>query len=306
MLLGEKGRGVATIVTLVNVTRIYNSVSAIAFSRRSLEIAKNFSLRREAFGKPLVEHPLHLHTLAKLEVEVRGCVAMTLDITFLMGCAETGQATPSQTLLLRFLTPVVKLYTGKRAVTVTSEALEVLGGTGYMEDSGMPRLLRNAQVLPIWEGTTNVLSLDVLRVLRRQPQAFAAFIKEVQQVFSRPVSGSSEVASVLSACAQVILNHELPAVQKYAAKMGQMEPEFAETGSREFAFSIGFLYGAKCLFEHALWSDANALLNAQVAHDWIMHSKSGFLGGLAHCDEKRRQADHLIVVGTTGAFHSRL
>ena len=101
-----------------------------------------------------------------------------MQVTFysisLLGRSECGKLSSQEGLLVRILMPLIKLYTAKAAVRGISEALEALGGTGYLEDSGMPRLLRDAQVLPIWEGTTNVLSLDVFRVLAKTPEAFNA------------------------------------------------------------------------------------------------------------------------------------
>ncbi len=98
----------------------------------------------------------------------------------LQGREETGEATAPERALLRLLTPLVKLSTGKQAVAVASEALECFGGAGYVEDTGLPRLLRDAQVLPIWEGTTNVLSLDVLRAIARG-EALPALLADVER-----------------------------------------------------------------------------------------------------------------------------
>jgi hypothetical protein len=95
----------------------------------------------------------------------------------LLGRQETGEATKDELALLRLLIPVAKLYTAKQAVAVASEAVEAFGGAGYIEDTGIPRLLRDAQVLSIWEGTTNVLSLDVLRAIEKT-NALEAFLSD--------------------------------------------------------------------------------------------------------------------------------
>ncbi|TNN43269.1 Acyl-CoA dehydrogenase family member 11 [Liparis tanakae] len=153
--LSEKGRGVASIANMLTITRIHNSLS------------RDYASRRSAFGKLLKDHPLHLQTLARMEVETRGAFLLVMDVCRLLGREESGVATRRDAHLLRLLTPVAKLYTGKQAVAVVSEGLESFGGQGYMEDTGLPALLRDAQVLSIWEGTTNVLSLDVLRCVAR-------------------------------------------------------------------------------------------------------------------------------------------
>ncbi|HET7621140.1 MAG TPA: acyl-CoA dehydrogenase family protein, partial [Gemmatimonadaceae bacterium] len=165
-LVGEEGRGVRTIATLFNVTRIYNACASVAGMRRAVALARDYAQRRVAFGRPLSEHPLHLETLAEMQVETEAALHIVFRSVELMGRAECGDASERDEALLRVLTPVVKLYTAKQAIAVASEALEAFGGAGYIEDTGLPRLLRDAQVLSIWEGTTNVLSLDVLRAIQ--------------------------------------------------------------------------------------------------------------------------------------------
>src|SRR4029078_6778154 len=106
-------------------------------------------------------------TLASLEAEYEGAFLLTFRAVELLGKDENGELEEHEAALLRLLPPIVKLTTAKQAVAVASEVLESFGGAGYIEDTGLPRLLRDAQVLPIWEGTTNVLSLDLLRALAR-------------------------------------------------------------------------------------------------------------------------------------------
>lgn len=161
--LGEVGRGVATIATMLNVTRFYNAVSSVSGMARATFMAKDYASRRSAFGKRLIEHPLHRRTLADLEAETAAALAMCFELADLLGKHEAETATDAERARLRGLIPIAKLTLGKQAVWVASEALECFGGAGYIEDTGLPRLLRDAQVLSIWEGTTNVLSLDVLR-----------------------------------------------------------------------------------------------------------------------------------------------
>ena len=165
--MGESGRGVATIATVLNVTRLYNSCCAASTLARALQLARDYAGRREAFGRRLLDHPLHAETLEWLATEHAGALHLTLRAAELMGREETGAASEEERALLRLLTPLTKALTGKQAVAGVSEALECFGGAGYVEDTGLPRLLRDAQVLPIWEGTTNVLALDFLRAIAR-------------------------------------------------------------------------------------------------------------------------------------------
>src|SRR6266566_1450366 len=179
-LVGGAGDGIRKIATLFNVTRVYNAVAAVAGMRRAVALASDYARRRRAFGKPLIEHPLHVETLADMRLELRAAFLLAFRVVELLGKDECGDATESESQLLRFLIPVAKLYTAKQAIAVASEALEAFGGAGYVEDTGIPRLLRDAQVLSIWEGTTNILSLDALRAMQRDG-ALAAWTTDVRR-----------------------------------------------------------------------------------------------------------------------------
>ena len=161
------GEGVKKIAGVLNITRIYNSICALGHMRRCLDLAQDYSRKRIAFGRPLSEHPLHAETLRELEEDFAKSFRLCFFVVGLLGKEECGLATADEKILLRVLTPVVKLYTGKKVVAIASEVVEIFGGAGYVEDTGIPRLLREAQVFPIWEGTTNVLSLDMLRAFEK-------------------------------------------------------------------------------------------------------------------------------------------
>ncbi len=162
ILVGAPANGTRAIEPMLAVTRLWNSVCAVSFMRRGLALARSYAANRTAFGQPLAQLPLHADTLAALEAETWGAFLMTFLLVELNGRQEAGEIDGEQLALLRLLTPLTKLVTGKQAVAVLSEVLESFGGAGYVEDTGLPQLLRDAQVLPIWEGTTNVLALDAL------------------------------------------------------------------------------------------------------------------------------------------------
>ncbi len=150
-LVGEAMNGTRAIEPMLGVTRMWNSVCAIASMRRGLALARSYAAHREAFGQPLADKPLHADTLAALEAETWGAFLMTFLLVELHGRLEAGEIDEGQRALLRLLTPLTKLVTGKQAVAVTSEVIEAFGGAGYVEDTGLPQLLRDAQVLPIWQ-----------------------------------------------------------------------------------------------------------------------------------------------------------
>jgi len=150
---------------MMNLSRLYNAVASCAVIGRAIHEARWYAERRRAFGKPVVEHPLAQETLLDLEAEHLGALLMTFEAVDALRRADAGDDTAAR--LLRVLTPVVKAVTGKLAVPCVSEAMELVGGNGYIEEWPLARLLRDAQVLPIWEGTTNILVLDALRVVRK-------------------------------------------------------------------------------------------------------------------------------------------
>jgi hypothetical protein len=132
---------------------------------RAISLARDYATRRSAFGTRLIEQPLHARTLADMQAEFEAAFSLTFFVAELLGRTERGEGEAHEGALLRLLTPLAKLWTAKVSIRVVSEALECFGGAGYIEDTGLPQLLRDAQVYAIWEGTTNVLSLDMLRAI---------------------------------------------------------------------------------------------------------------------------------------------
>ena len=157
-------RGVAAIAPMLNLTRTWNAVTACTLMRRGIALATSYARRRTAFGRTLIEQPLHRQTMAALDADYAAAGSATLAMVAELGRVEHGHHDASPELL-RLLTPMVKLGTARDAVAAASETLECFGGAGYIEDTGLPMLLRDVQVLSIWEGTTNVLALDLLRAL---------------------------------------------------------------------------------------------------------------------------------------------
>ena len=179
-LIGEPGRGVANISGMLNVTRLYNAIASASGMHRACALARDYASRRVAFGKRLSDLPLHAATLADMEADTAAALALVIECASLLGRSEAGVASEDERRRLRALIPLAKLTTAKQAVATASEALECFGGAGYIEDTGLPRLLRDAQVLSIWEGTTNVLSLDVLRA-EAKDGSFSAVLKDLSQ-----------------------------------------------------------------------------------------------------------------------------
>ena len=180
-LVGAAERGFAQMTAMLNITRLHNAVTAAATMRRACTLAAAYAGQREAFGRTLNHQPLHQEVLGEMTAQADGALYLTMRMAQLLGRIETGEAATDEAALFRLGIALAKLYTAKQAVAVVSEAIECFGGQGYMEDTGLPRLLRDAQVLPIWEGTTSVLSLDALRVLRR-PESLDAISAELHRL----------------------------------------------------------------------------------------------------------------------------
>jgi acyl-CoA dehydrogenase len=161
-LLGGPGAGFKMMLDMVNLSRLYNATVAVGVLNRALEEVTYFAQRRTAFGKPLTGHRMHMETLADQWAIYLGNLALV------MACAQSLDAYDShgdkEALgRVRLLTPLAKRHTGRTVVDGVSMCLELMGGQAYIEDTGMPRLLRDAQVLPIWEGTSHMQMWDVQR-----------------------------------------------------------------------------------------------------------------------------------------------
>lgn len=265
-LVKEATDGVRNIAPLLNITRLWNGVSAVALMRRGLALATDYACRRVAFGAPLSEKPLHMDTLAGLEAEAEAAFHLAFYVTELTGRAETGELSEDDALLLRLLTPVMKLTTGKQAVMVASEVLEAFGGEGYVEDTGLPQLLRDAQVLPIWEGTTNVLSLDTLRALGSvrtpasrggdgaQDSSNAPASSDAFQAFKAQVTLCLESARDRRLADPVrITRSGIDHAERWLSQTGQ-DPTALEAGARRFAMTLGRTMESALLIRHAQWS----------------------------------------------------
>jgi putative acyl-CoA dehydrogenase len=175
-LVGEEGRGVRTIIEMVNHTRLDCILGSTAIMRQGVAQASWHATHRSAFGALLAEQPLMANVLADLAIESEAATASALRLARAYDAPEEDE---HERLVQRILTPVVKYWTCKRAPQHAAEALECLGGNGFVEESIMPRLFRQSPVNGVWEGSGNVICLDVLRALSREPGSLEAFWSEL-------------------------------------------------------------------------------------------------------------------------------
>ncbi|MCZ4610761.1 acyl-CoA dehydrogenase family protein [Streptomyces sp. Lzd4kr] len=174
--VGEEGRGVRTIIEMVAATRLDCVLGSAGLMRQAVAQAIHHCDHREAFGGRLVDKPLMRNVLADLALESEAATTLALRLA---AAYDTGGE--QEKALLRIAVPAAKYWVTKRCAPVTVEAAECLGGNGYVEESGMPRLVRESPLNSIWEGAGNVQALDVLRALQREPAALDAYLREVGQ-----------------------------------------------------------------------------------------------------------------------------
>lgn len=238
--------GIRQIVPMLTMTRTWNSVCAASFMRRGVALARDYARRREAFGRPLARQPLHVQTLAGMQAEYEAAFQLCFELIHLLGRVEHGDGDDDTRALLRLMTALTKLTTGKQAVAVSTEAIECFGGAGYVEDTGLPAIVRDAQVLPIWEGTTNVLSLELLKacgdgaplaVLRRRIAACARACRDDRLAAAVSIAGTAADRAL--------------AWYRSAADSGRGA---LEANGRGFALTLGRATALALMCEHAQWS----------------------------------------------------
>ncbi|XP_050762830.1 LOW QUALITY PROTEIN: acyl-CoA dehydrogenase family member 11-like [Gymnogyps californianus] len=285
-LTSAEGHGVASISNVLNITWIHNVIGAVASMRRVISLSREYARSRVAFGKLLQDHPLHMQTIAWMEVQMRGAFLLLMEIVRLLGLVETNTASEQDQLLLRLLIPVAKLYTGKQASAGVVETMESFGGQGYMEDTGLPVVVHDTLVPSIWEGTTNILSLDVLQSLTEsQGQAMAGFFSTVQVLSLQdlcPTTGCFGESSVstwysVALCSLKVRPQEktgagfercetgtrreanaIGSLAQFTQAAGSKGAATVELAARGFSYTLARIYAGTLLIEHAAWPDASS------------------------------------------------
>ncbi|MYR88428.1 DNA alkylation response protein, partial [Streptomyces sp. SID685] len=242
-LVGPEGRGVKTIIEMVNCTRLDCVMSSATLMRKTLVEAGHHARHRSAFGARLIEQPLMRNVLADLALESEAATTLTLRLAGAADRAVRGDA--EEHAFRRIATAVGKYWVTKRGPAFTAEALECLGGNGYVEDSGMPRHYREAPLLSIWEGSGNVNALDVLRALGREQGAADALFAELALAGGADARLDSAVAALRS---------ELPRADQLSA--------------RRLVERMALALQASLLVRHAPRPVADAFCATRLAGDW--------------------------------------
>ncbi|RVW10599.1 DNA alkylation response protein [Prescottella agglutinans] len=199
--VGDEGRGVPTIIEMVNMTRLDCTIGTATGMRVGVTQAAHHAVHRSAFGAHLIDQPLMRNVLADLAVESEAATTVALWLAALTDRAGAGD--PQAATLRRIALAVSKYYVCKRGPIHAAESLECLGGNGYVEESRMPRLYREAPLLSVWEGSGNVAALDVLRAMARRPDTVEAFFDELDDSAGADARLDAAVAALKASFADV-------------------------------------------------------------------------------------------------------
>jgi len=179
-VVGDQNKGIYYMLEALNLSRICNAVASIGIMRRGFLEAKHYVSNRYAFGKPLTQYPMIQDTLGKYAAKLHVEVATIFDLIQLYDKVTSGQGTEQDIIMNRLYIAIMKKETAEQAVHYASEAIELHGGNGYIEDFVTPRLLRDAQVLTVWEGTANILALELIRLVDKY-RAHELFVQEMSE-----------------------------------------------------------------------------------------------------------------------------
>jgi acyl-CoA dehydrogenase len=225
-LVGTEGQGFKIMTDMINLSRLYNSVSAIGLTRRALVESYHFLCHRTTFGTNALEHALIRHKLWELGSKYLAHFYLTFHTIQVLDKADNHH--PKYIELIRLLTPMLKKATAQNAVYSIRECMELMGGLGYIEDGIMPRLMRDAMVLPIWEGAGNIMTLDMLR---------AIFKSEGLSILN------DEISSIYNAhnCKHFVDTHLQP-IMELAKKLPNLPPNICEVTAHHVFEQLSLLY----------------------------------------------------------------
>lgn len=241
-LINEEGRGVATIIEMVSHTRLDCALSSAGLMRQALTQALHHVQYRSAFKKRLIEHDLMRNVLCDLALESEAATVLTMRLA---RAYDAGQSDKREDLFRRIATAVAKYWICKRAPSHVYECLETLGGNGYVEESLMPRLYREAPVNSVWEGSGNVICLDVLRALTNEPETAVVLLDEIKQI-----AGQSKELDAQIAQAESLVTRK------------------SEREARQMVEQLAVLLQAKLLIESAPSPVSDAFIDSRIKGGW--------------------------------------
>eukprot|EP00127_Corallochytrium_limacisporum_P007003 Clim_evm11s240 gene=Clim_evmTU11s240 len=281
--LSERGQGIQAISDMLNVTRVHNSIGGVAGQRHHLQLVLDYAQRRTAFGSRLIDNPMHMHVLDVIQADSTADMHFCFNLGRMMGLHQEKKINSRDALALRTLTAVLKLSAAKNAVRNHQELLECFGGNGYIEDTGIPTIIRNAHVLPLWEGTTNILALDLLRVEQKSGgkalKNVAAICRDVLNIGALTGLGNEQgdivsAINVVTACANAF---QKAMAGEYGTDQKEVNDKICVI-MRSLALLVGRVYSACMLYEHVLMTQEDH--DAELLKTYVNHAPLA-AGGLA-------------------------
>jgi putative acyl-CoA dehydrogenase len=250
-LVGEEGRGVPAIIRMVNHTRLDCLIGSASAMRRATVEALHHARHRSAFGEPLIEQPAMRNVLADLAIESEAATVAALRVAHSYDGGEPA--------FQRFATAVMKYWVCKRAPSLVGEALECLGGNGFVEESAMPLIYRDAPLNSIWEGSGNVAALDVLRAIVSEPAGLTAFLAECELAAGSDTRLDAHLARARETTAAVLVGEDGRTVQER-----RYETQFR---ARRIVEDLALALQASLLVRHAPGAVADAFCSARLGGD---------------------------------------
>lgn len=252
VLIGEEGRGISTIIEMATFTRLDCALSSAGFIRQALAQTLHYTRNRHAFGKALIDQPLMAELLADIALESEAATLLAMELA-----GRFGATAPLDAAWRRVMTPVAKFWNCKRAVGLTGEAMEVFGGNGYVETGPMGRLFREAPVNSIWEGSGNVMCLDVLRAVTRNPDDAHLLLDHLQDIATQAPPLLAQVRQLRAAL--------------------QLPPDTLEPQARRFTQRLALTAQGCLMLQHASTEAASAFIGSRFDPDWgpVMGITSG-------------------------------
>jgi putative acyl-CoA dehydrogenase len=260
-IVGEEGRGIATLIGMAHLTRFDIVVASAGMMRAALNQALHHAWHRQAFGRRLVEQPLMQNVLADLALETEAATLLALRLARAFDGSGSDER---ERLLVRLTTPIAKYWLCKRLPPVAVEAMECLGGNGYVEEAPLARLYREAPLNGIWEGSGNVICLDVLRSIQREPESIEALLGEIGRGGDRVKGSVATISRLLKETAEV------------------------EARARRIVESIAIAHQASLMLQHAPPEAADAFCTSRLEGDW--GRAFGTLPAGARCEAIVRRA----------------
>lgn len=260
--LGDEGRGVRTIIEMVAATRLDCVLGSASLMRKALAEASWHVAHRSAFGGVLADKPLMRNVVADLAVESEAATALGIRLA----AAVDRRSDPHEAAFRRIALPLAKFWVCKRTPAMVAEALECLGGNGYVEESGLPLLFRESPLNSVWEGSGNVNALDVLRAISREPEVVDAWIAEV----GRAAGADARLDRAITATLETLAD--------------AMDPETAELGARRLAVRMATCLQGALLVQHAPDAVADAFCASRLGGEGAGGTFGLLPSGLQHAD----------------------